>query len=474
MHSRYTRTLAGLPWQGRIVALRVQARRFRCATRGCQRRVFAERLPEVAVPRARRTGRLADVQHHIALALGGEAGSRLARRLTMPDGATTLLGMLRRGAPETPVQAPRVLGVDDWAWRRGRRYGTILVDLERHRVVDLLPDRSADTLVAWLGVHPGAEVISRDRGGTYADAARRGAPDAVQVCDPWHLLENCSASMLDAVRRQRGEVRSAAHQEAAETITTPPPMTSAERRHWERWRRQCGVCDEVMRLRREGVPIKQIVRRLGIGRNTVRRWLRGATPDPFRPRRSMLEPYHAVLERRWAEGCRNGAQLWRELCDAGFRGGLRVVSEWATRQRLADHSGRAGSSFAVPPLRRVARMLTADPDTLPAEERRYLDRLLAASAPLAQARDLALRFAAMVRERKAGDLERWLADAAGSQLQSFADGLRQDQAAVRAALELPWSNGQTEGQITRLKLVKRQMFGRAKHDLLRARVLQAA
>ena len=474
VHRRYTRTLADLPWQGHVVALRIQARRFRCATRGCQRRVFAERLPEVTVPRARRTGRLADIQRHIALALGGEGGSRLARRLTMPVGATTLLGMLRRGAPETPARAPRVLGVDDWAWRRGRRYGTILVDLERHRVVDLLPDRDADTLVTWLKAHPGAEVISRDRSGAYADAARRGAPAAVQVCDRWHLLENCSRALLDAVRRRRSEVRSAAEQGVAETATTPPPMTSAERRHWERWRRQRDVYDEVMRLQRDGVPIKRIVRRLGVGRNTVRRWLRGAVPDLFRPRRSMLEPYRAMLERRWAEGCRNAAQLWRELRDAGFRGRLRVVTEWATRQRLAAYSGRAGSSFAMSPLRRVARMLTADPCTLQAEERRYLDRLLATSASLALVRDLALRFAAIVRERKADVLDCWLTDAAASELRSFADGLRQDQAVVRAALELPWSNGQTEGQITKLKLVKRQMFGRAKHDLLRARVLEAA
>jgi transposase len=188
----------------------------------------------------------------------------------------------------------------------------------------------------------------------------------------------------------------------------------------------------------------------------------------------MLEPYRAVLERRWAEGCRNGAQLWRELRGAGSRGGLRIVAEWATCQRLASRPGRAASGFAAPPPRRVAWMLTAERQALDGGERRYLDRLLAVSPPLALARDLALRFAAMVRERQVGELDRWLADAAASELRSFANGLRQDEAAVRAALELPWSSGQTEGQITRLKLIKRQMFGRAKHDLLRARVLQAA
>jgi transposase len=476
VHSRYQRTLADLPWQGRSVALRVQARRFRCAKRECPRRVFTERLPDIAGPRARRTARLADIQRHIGLALGGEAGSRLAVRLTVPVSATTLLGMLRRGAPEAVEQAPRVLGVDDWAWHRGRRYGTILVDLEGRRVVDLLPDRRADTFADWLRRHPGVEVISRDRAGAYADGGRQGAPSAVQVADRWHLMENCSRALLDAVRRRRADVRAAAGPVVLEQPVSaqPPPMSSAERRHWERWRRGSEVHDEVVRLHREGVPIRAIARGLGIGRNTVRRWLRGAAPEPHRPRRSMLEPYRAVLERRWAEGCRNGAQLWRELRGAGFRGGLRVVTEWATRQRLASRPGRAASGFAAPPPRRVARMLTAERQALDGGERRYLDRLLAVSPPLALARGLALRFAAMVRERQVGELDRWLADAAASELRSFANGLRQDEAAVRAALELPWSSGQTEGQITRLKLIKRQMFGRAKHDLLRARVLQAA
>ncbi len=232
--------------------------------------------------------------------------------------------------------------------------------------------------------------------------------------------------------------------------------------------------DVVLRLHRGGVPIRAIARRLEVGRNTVRRCLRGAAPEPYRPRRSMLEPYRDVLERRWAEGCRNGAQLWRELRDAGFRGGLRVVTEWATRQRLAARPGRSASGFSAPPFRRVARMLAADPTTLDGAERRYLDQLLATSPALALARDLALRFAAIVRERHESELDRWLAEAAGSEMQSFATGLRQDEAAVRAALALPWSNGETEGQITRLKLVKWQMDGRAKPDLLRARVLRPA
>jgi transposase len=251
-------------------------------------------------------------------------------------------------------------------------------------------------------------------------------------------------------------------------------MTSAERRQWERWWRGQQSYEQVVRLHREGLPIRAIGRRLRIGRNTVRRWLRGAAPEPYRPRRSSLDPHRAVLERRWAEGCRNGAQLWRELRAAGFRGGLRVVTEWATRQRLAVLPGRPASGFAAPPSRRVARLLTADPQALDAAERCYLDRLLTASPPLALARSLALRFAAMVREREAGALEPWLTEADGSELSSFAAGLRQDEAAVRTALELPWSNGQTEGQITKLKLIKRQMYGRAKHDLLRARVLHAA
>jgi transposase len=227
-------------------------------------------------------------------------------------------------------------------------------------------------------------------------------------------------------------------------------------------------------LYQRGVPIKAIARRLELARNTVRRWIRGVEPELDRARAGPLYPHLPVLERRWAQGCRNGAQLWRELRETGFTGSLRVVTEWATRQRLATHAGWPASGRSVPSSRRVARMLSADPETLSGTERAFLGRLLAASPDIAIARDLVQRFGAMVRSQRADDLARWLRDAAQSALRSFAVGLRQDEAAVRAALGLPWSNGQVEGQITKLKLIKRQMYGRAKLDLLRVRLLHAA
>lgn len=222
------------------------------------------------------------------------------------------------------------------------------------------------------------------------------------------------------------------------------------------------------------MPVKAIARRLRMSRNTIRRWPRGAVPELRRPRRSFLAPYLASLEQRWAEDCHNGAQLWREMRALGFRGGLRVVTEWTARQRLAQLPGRLASDFAALPSRRVGRILTADPGKVEPEERQHFEHVLAVSPRLARARDLALRFTSMIRERKAAELGTWLRDAAESELASFVTGLHQDQAAVQAALDLPWSNGQTEGQITKLKLIKRQMYGRAKHDLLRARLLQPA
>lgn len=220
LHSRYERRLADLPWQGRLVGIQLRVRRLRCVNRRCRRRIFAESIGDVVAPYGRRTRRLADVQRWVGLGLGGEAGARLIDRLGMRASADTVLRLVRRQSSGL-CSAPRILGVDDWSCRKGQRYGTILVDLETHRIVDLLPDRGAATLARWLTDHPGVEVIARDRAGTYALGARDGAPDAPQVADRWHLLRNCSEALLNVLERGHHVVRQVGKSLVSQNLPCP-------------------------------------------------------------------------------------------------------------------------------------------------------------------------------------------------------------------------------------------------------------
>jgi transposase len=487
VHSHYTRTLADLPWSGRVVAIQVRARRFRCTSSECRRRIFTERLPEVVCPRARRTARLGDVQRHIGLALGGAPGSRLAGRLAIPVSGDTLLRMVRTGAL-APSPPPHVIGVDDWAWRRGHRYGTVICDLERRRVVDLLPDRSAGTLASWLKRHGGeVAVVSRDRSGAYADGIRSGAPKAVQVADRWHLLVNCSDALRQLLDRHQRPLREAAHLCAAgERVPAQAPSrarapTQADRRKSERQERRRARYEAVAELHRKGIPIRRIARQLGMARNAVRRWLRAGEAAPYRraPGRSVLDQHLGYVERRWIEGCRNAAALWRGLREErGFRGGYDVVRRWAIRHRALQEAGSSPThrlpSWRVPSARRAARLLTTEVASLSGTDQRFVRTLTALSPDIRLAAELANDFARLVRERDADALDPWLNRARAAALGGFAAGLSQDIDAVRAALSLPWSNGPAEGQVNRLKTIKRNMYGRAKFDLLRSRVLYAA
>jgi transposase len=317
--------------------------------------------------------------------------------------------------------------------------------------------------------------LSADLDGPYAEGARRGAPQAIQVADRWHLFANCSAAFLDVVKRLRPTI-AVAHEETGATNVSPvgrPPMTAAERRSFLVWQRRMSQCTEARQLAADGVGIREVSRRLAVARNTVRRWVRGTDPEMRPARRRSLEPYQDLLDRLWSQGCRNGAELWRQLRQAGFPGALRVVTEWANRQRLDDKRphGRPSAKLSA---RRITRLLMADPATLHEGEHRLVERILATAPALDEARDIAKRFMTILRDKNVDALDAWSADAIASHMASFANGIRQDIDAVRHAMMLPWSNGQVEGQIHRLKLLKRQMYGRAKLDLLRARLMQAA
>lgn len=493
VQSRYERCLADLPWHGLAVALRVRVRRFVCEVPRCPRRVFCERLPGTAAAYARRTTRLAGALELIGLALGGEAGARLARELGMAAGASadTLLRALKAPPAVVATDPPvRVLGVDDWAWRKGRTYGTVLVDMERRRVLDLLPDREAGTLAAWLRAHPGVEILSRDRGGAYAEGATLGAPDAIQVADRFHLLRNLTDAVGEALERHRRAVHAAVPplERAAQApykrggpISRPAAsLRVPERERTATRARRLARYEEVAALWDAGHSKLAIARRTGVSRHTIIRWLAvGHFPErrDRAPRPTQVTPHAAYLQARWDGGCHNATRLWRELRDAhGFRGGESAVRDWimahlrGARQRVV---ATALPRTVHPSPRRAAWLWCKAADALTAPECAYVEAVCAASPALAEVRRLAAGFRTMLTVRDPNALTPWLADAERSELRSLATSLRRDRDAVLAAVCFRWSNGQVEGQVNRLKLVKRTMYGRAGFALLRRRVLAA-
>lgn len=466
IHSRYQRRLADLPMAGKPVRIVVVARRFHCGAVLCGRRIFAERFDgDVLAPWARRTARLDQIVHHLGLALGGRPAASFAKRLMLPVSNDTLLRVVRRrGSPR--FVPPSVIGIDDWAWRRNQRYGTIICDLERRKTIALLPDREPATAQAWLTDQPQIGVVARDRGGGYALAAAKALPGAIQVADRWHLMENASRAFLDAVRKSMRAIRAAL---GAATID-PELLTAAERIQYEGYLRREDTNAVILGLAKDGTTIKEIVRRTGHSRGVVRKVLRGQRSDVFRVRETSLELYLPWLDAQWTAGERNATALWRRLKNQGFRGCLRVVTEWATRRRHSDQVN-GDALRRAPSARTIARLMTIGRDSLSKSETVTVAAIEGGVPLLVEAREIVAGFQAMIRKKTLPDLEPWLERARSSLVASFANGVLKDRSAVSAAITSPWSNGQTEGQITKLKLVKRQMYGRGKLDLLQARVI---
>jgi transposase len=502
IHSDYGRTLADLPWAQYRVYLQLRVRKWFCHNRSCPRCIFTERLPTVAAPWARRTLRLAQRLIALGVALGGKAGVRLGRAWDLVVSRNTVLRLLRQQpAPSFPT--PTVLGVDDFALRKRQTYGTVLIDLERRYPVALLPDRTADTVAQWLREHPGVQVIARDRSQAYAEGARQGAPAATQVADRFHLLQNLREA-LDQVFRTHSQaleaVNALVHQQPVPlsdgALAVPVPLHDlplpAQQRAAQRQTRRQALHTQVWTLHRQGWTAPAIAQQVGLSLRTVQRDLRTVTFAGRRRRSDLgesgLNPYKPYLLERWNAGCYTAMRLFRNLRQRGYAGGYGVVAAYARRLRQAQ---------GLPPGHRRARQplpAVAEPSCQPLTPRRatwlvlrretkrtdaetqQLTALRAQQAEVAEAIDLAQDFATLVRQRQPTQLDPWLKRATTSAVDAmrrFATGLYEDYEAVKAGMTLPWSTSPVEGHINRLKMVKRQMFGRARLDLLSRRFLLA-
>jgi transposase len=492
VHSRYARTLADLPWGAYAVRLQLRVRKFFCANPACPRQRFTERRPTVAAPWARRTRRLAQLLLAFGMALGGEAGTRLVARLGLRTSPDILLRLVQT-APAPEVSAPQVLGGDAWAWRRGQRDGTILVNLEDQRVLDLLPERSAESVAAWLAQHPTVLVVCRDRRALYAEGMHRGAPQAVQVVERFHLVKNLREAVEACLHSQRPALQAAAVHtaQALPLVAGPGSVTSRYRGrrqclHLEHQRREAqhqqrhaawvAPSAALHTLHAQGTPVTTIAQQLGISRPTVYASLRRALPpSPRSPQRSgqVLRPSMPYL-----------LQRWRELRALGYAYSARTVSRFLPRLRRASEAGGAPETQTAPstrpqgPSARAVSFTWVCPTTKRSQDAQlYVAQLTQVDPTLAQAYTLRQAFLALVRERRGDALEAWMTEAAASGIEAlarFAQGRHEDLAAVKAGLPLPWSNGPVEGHVNRLKLLKRQGYGRADVGLLRQRVLQAA
>ncbi len=490
IHCHYRRTVRDVPCAGRRVQLFLTVRKFSCRNPYCERKVFAERLPTFVEPWARMTIRYFQQITAIGLATCGKGGAKLAARLGIQTTRDTIL----RRVMDLPQRAPGsvlYLGIDDFSFRRGQWFGTILVDLESHRPIDLLPDRQADTSARWMRRHPEITVVSRDRGSEYAKAASQGAPQAIQCADRFHVVKNLTeATQLLLARCQAEIVAASATQEPPHSEQHKPVISVEEWRppepaHVEKVRlaRRAGRYaryEQVVQLREQGMKPKEIAQRLDMGERTVRDWLKGGTFPEAKKRRkrpSSFDAFAPYVLKRWQEGERTGLTLWREIKNQGYSGTERSVYRYLETLKQAE----VKASLNPHRLQKFSANTTVwlfvrDPDTLDEVEREDLATFCQVSPTLKRAYDLVQDFLLMVHKREGYRLDAWLKQVEGSdlgELQQFAAGVERDKAAVKAGLTWPINNGQVEGQVTKLKLIKRQMYGRASFPLLRQRVLHA-
>ncbi|HEU5378129.1 MAG TPA: ISL3 family transposase [Ktedonobacteraceae bacterium] len=533
VHSCYQRRLKDIPCGGQAICLQLMAHKFFCRNPKCLRKIFTERFPTFVEPWAQMTLRLSTALQVIGFATGGSLGARLAAHLGI---RTSWMTILRRmmALPTPAPGAVTVLGIDDFSFKRGRKFGTILVDLVRHQVIDLLAERSSQSAADWMRQHPEFAYVSRDRGKDYAQGASDGAPQAVQVSDRFHLMKNFVEAVEAEISRCYKQLRQKQPPLPAPDLPAPEEWRQAlgadveqkqlndkEQQYAQvksllgrglsakeiaqqldipvrrvyRWR-DCERCpahqsprpprmdkqeryEHIKALRVHGLSQKEIAQRLGIGVRTVQRWLKlepAQVNAPRRKRRSIFDPYAAYVLSRWKQGERSVSLLWQEIRRQGFQGSLQTMYRFVRTLHQAVVSLPAPSVIDRIAVQQALWLLVRPFENLKAEERKDLQELCQASSQLAALHSLAQTFGQIIRKRERDQLSDWMKQVEASsfhQVTRFVAGLRRDKEEVLAGLTEVYSNGQVEGFVNKLKLIKRMGYGRAGFPLLRKRMLHA-
>lgn len=443
IQSHYRRTVHDLPNRRRSVHLVLQVRRFRCQKSTCARKIFAEQFPALARPYAQRTLQLQEALRHLGIALGGQAGTRLGSELGISGSRDTILRLIR--AAQLPaVGSPKKVGIDDWAWKRGHRYGTLVCDLERGIPIDLLPDRSVETVTAWFQHHPGVELISRDRASEYAVAASKGAPQAVQVADRWHVMKNLREALEVLLARhltthQKKKTQAMTTQQVS-GLPEKQPTRSSQQVHIQRLHREERLAkyEQVLTLLKQGMTRRAIADQVGVGLTTIENWLKTGTFPERKPRQqaSQLDPYRSYVQKRWSQGYHNLLGIYRELQTQGYRGSYENVRAQFINTSPRYRSQRDSQSpreRAFPAKRLTAFLFLRRPEDLTAEEQESVSKLRQLDPEIDQAYLFVQQFVQMMRTRTGEKLAAWLLAVGSStlvDLHPFVNSVSEDKAAV--------------------------------------------
>lgn len=490
-HASYTRRLAERPVLDKPIEFQIEIHRFKCSTIGCPRRTFAEDIHRLAGRHQRRTRSHTRALTALGYALGGAAAARLATELGLKTSADTLIRQLRRSAEIERERRPRIVGIDDWAIAKGHHYGTLIVDLERREPIDVLVGREATAVEAWLRDHPSIEIIARDRAGAYAEAAALALPGATQVSDRWHLLSNLRDNVERMLQRLGPQMRRAA-QQVVLSSTTPGRQGIPGGTELYAWQRlsdhrraaRLALYEKAVALHGRGMPKTMDVRWGSTSARYASSWSAGTFQNVL----VALQGQHLWMPTgdslrggsRRAVGRQSSCGEKRQRGYSGSRAALQhCVARLLSPQVQTSLVSTSVRTMPCPSARRAfgwivgwSKMAVDEPKH--ANHQRFVQAFCRIEPVVAEVRSLAREFLGLMHRRRPREFDRWLkrlSRCSAPEMRSFAKSLQHDLAAVRAAFMLPWSNGQTEGHVNRLKFLKRQMYGRASVELLRIRVL---